>query len=378
MLVTGIDRGAKAKILVVDDLAMNRELLTEILGDTYEIHQAENGRQAVNILVKESHSFACMLLDIIMPEMNGYEVLEWVKENQILNYLPVVVISSDDRNESIAKAFALGAREYISRPFDFTIVRRRVENMIELFGRQRNLASLVVDGMMQNRNTKDVMFDTLSAMVEFRNNESGQHVQNIRRITGLLLKELVKRTDKYALDDKTIDLIVTASSMHDIGKISIPDRILNKPGKLTDEEFEIMKTHTTTGARMLENGGHMDSTLIQMAYKICRWHHERWDGNGYPDGLKGDEIPISAQAVSLADVYDALTAERVYKPPFSPEKSLSMITNNECGVFNPLLIDALLAVKDELANQPAPNRFLASQTERELQKMVWQLMNNNS
>ena len=291
-----------------------------------------------------------MLLDIIMPEMDGFEVLDYMAEHHWIDDIPVIMISSEDSTSSIRKAYEFGVSDYISRPFDSRVVYQRVFNTIKLYAKQRRLISLVSDQMYEKDKNNRMMISILSQIVEFRNGESGSHVVNIKRITELLLDRLPMRTNKYTVSGTEQLLIPMAAALHDIGKIGIDDKILNKPGRLTKEEFEIMKTHSAIGANMLESLEQFrDEPLLKIAHDICRWHHERYDGRGYPDGLKGDEIPISAQIVSVADVYDALVSERVYKKAYSHEKAMALILNGECGTFNPVLVECLKDIQNELA-----------------------------
>ena len=338
----------KPKILIADDSAMNRAILVEMLGDGYDVIEAENGREAVRAL-QSAPEIDLLLLDIMMPEMDGFEVLEQMKRYGWIEDIPVVMISAENGSAYVERAYDLGATDFISRPFDMAIVRRRVTNTLMLYTKQKQLVSLVARQVHENQKNNNLMIGILSHIVEFRNGESGLHVLHIHTATELILNHLVKKTDKYKLSAADIAMIGTASSLHDIGKINIPEEILNKPGRLTKEEFEIMKTHTTIGAHMLENlPFQQEEPLIKVCYEICRWHHERWDGRGYPDGLKGEEIPIAAQVVALADVYDALTSERCYKKAFDHDTAVRMILNDECGVFNPLLKECLTEVADDL------------------------------
>ncbi len=330
------------KILIVDDFAINRDILKAILEDEYDICEAENGKEAIAAINKFETEIDLVLLDIIMPEMDGIEVLKVMSTNGWINDIPVIIMSSEDSSETIGKAYDLGAADYMRRPFDWFIVRRRCMNVINLYSKQKKLAGLFADQYYEREKDSRLMIDILAHIVEFRNNESGMHVVHVQRYTEILLRELAKITDEYNLDNEKISLITKTAALHDVGKICIPDEILNKPGRFTDEEFQIMKSHSAVGAQMLADlPFHKDEPLVKMAYAIARWHHERWDGRGYPDGLKGNDIPIEAQAVSLADVYDALTAERCYKKAFSHDTALEMITKGECGQFNPLLITCL-------------------------------------
>lgn len=339
----------KQQILIVDDSEINREILKEILKEDYRILEAANGEECLEQLERYGTGISLVLLDIVMPEMDGFEVLAAMNQNHWIEDIPVIMISSEDSDSYIRRAYEMGVSDYISRPFDAKIVYQRVLNMIKLYAKQRRLIHLVTRQIYEKERNNRMLIGILSQIVEFRNGESGLHVIHINLITQLLLEQLVKKTGKYQLSWEDRFLIATASALHDIGKIGIDEKILNKPGKLTKEEFEIMKTHTLIGAQMLDNlDMYRNEKLLKLAYEICRWHHERYDGKGYPDGLVGEEIPISAQVVSLADVYDALVSERVYKKAFSHEKALEMIQNGECGTFNPLLLRCMTEAQDKL------------------------------
>ena len=342
----------KPTILLVDDAMMNRMVLTGILGEDYHILEAGNGERCLELLRANAGQIALVLLDINMPVMDGFEVLRTMNTNHTIEDVPVIMISSDDSEEAIRKAYELGASDYVNRPFDAKIVYRRVANTIKLYAKQRRLVQMVSDQIRAREKNTDVLVGVLSQIVEFRNGESGSHVRHIRVITETLLHRLMELTDRYELTPEQQDNIALASALHDIGKIGIDEAILNKPGKLTAEEFAVIKTHSMLGAEMLQKTeSFADQPLLQTAYEIARWHHERWDGRGYPDGLKGDDIPISAQLVSMADVYDALTSERCYKKAFPHETAVQMITNGECGAFNPLLTQCLLDVQGELKQE---------------------------
>lgn len=336
-------------ILIVDDSELNRTLLSEMLKDDFRILEASNGRECLDALEQYGMGISLVLLDINMPVMDGFEVLVQMNRNHWIEDIPVVMISSDDTESNIKRAYDMGVSDYIRRPFDAQIVFRRVFNTIKLYAKQRRLITLVTDQIDEKEKNNQIMIRILSQIVEFRNGESGLHVEHINILTGLLLERLVQKTDHYDLTWSDQYMITLASALHDIGKIGIDDKILNKPGRLTKEEFEIMKSHTLIGASILENLGlYQEEPLIKTAYQICRWHHERYDGKGYPDGLRGDEIPISAQVVSVADVYDALVNERVYKKAITHEKAIEMILNGECGVFNPILLECLVDIKDKI------------------------------
>ena len=341
----------KQKILIVDDSEMNRAILTGILDNDYDFLEAENGLQALDVL-RAHRDISLVLLDIVMPELDGFGVLSAMNEQHWIDQTPVIMISAESDSMLVERAYQLGATDYISRPFDKSVVRRRVINTLMLYGKQKHLMRMITEQVYRREKSNRLMTGILSHIVEFRNAESGLHVQHIQTVSELLLRQLARKTDRYALTEDDIALISTASALHDIGKISIPDSILNKPGKLTAEEFEVVKTHAAVGASILQNlPMTQDEPLIQVAYQICRWHHERYDGHGYPDGLVGDQIPITAQVVSLADVYDALTGERCYKKAYPHETAVRMIQNGECGVFNPLLIECLLDIQDQLQRE---------------------------
>ena len=338
----------KTKIMIVDDAEMNREILMAILGDEYEYVQAENGRQAIHIL-QQDMNIDLMLLDINMPEMNGFQVLDRMNTFHWINDIHVIMISSEEKKDVIERAYILGAEDYIRRPFDAFIVRRRVQNILNLYANQKRLMQMVADQIYEKEENNNLLIGILSHVVEFRNSESGEHILHIRTATELLLRRLVQKTDEYHLSESDIVMITTASALHDIGKISIPESILNKPGKLTREEFSIIKTHTTIGADIINQmTTKMEKPLLRIAGEICRWHHERWDGHGYPDGLIGEQIPIAAQVVALADVYDALTSKRCYKDAYDHETALDMILAGECGAFNPLLLKCLQEIAPRL------------------------------
>ena len=340
------------QLLVVDDSEMNREILKEILGKEYQILEACDGEEALKMLEQYGTEISLVLLDIIMPKMDGFEVLAYMNRDKWIEDIPVIMISSEGSESYIRRAYELGASDYISRPFDAKVVYQRVIDMIKLYAKQRRLIHLVTDQIYEKEKNNRMMTGILSQIVEFRNGESGLHVLHINILTQLLLEKLTRKSENYVLSWSQQHMIATASALHDIGKIGIDEKILNKPGKLTKEEFEAMKQHTIIGARMLDRlEMYHDEEMMKYAYEICRWHHERYDGKGYPDGLKGEEIPISAQVVSLADVYDALVSDRVYKKAYSHEKAMEMILNGECGMFNPLLLECLVEIQDKVRKE---------------------------
>ena len=331
----------RQKILIVDDSKFNRDILKEILGETYNYLEAENGNQAIQ-MIGENIGIDLMLLDINMPQMNGFEVLKIMKRSQCIEETPVIMISSEESVDTMREAYEMGITDYITRPFDSVIVKKRVQNTLSLYANQNNLVNVVVDQIYEKEENNNIMIRILSSILGSRNSESREHILHIKTATEMMLRQLIKITDVYHLTEADIALITTASSLHDIGKIYIPEEILNKPGRLTDEEFKIMKTHSKLGADIIQDI-HLpqEKPLVHTAWEICRWHHERWDGKGYPDGLKGEEIPISAQVVSIADVYDALTSERCYKKAFDHDTAIKMILDGQCGQFNPILLKCL-------------------------------------
>lgn len=341
----------KPLVLIVDDSEMNRAILSEMLKDEYCILEADHGRAALDMVDRYGDELSLVLLDIVMPGVSGFEVLADLSRRSVSDNLPVIMISSEDSDDMVLRAYELGASDYINRPFDSRVVRRRVSNTIRLYAKQRRLTNLLSQQYNERVKNSRMLIDIMAGVMELRNGESGRHVTNIEKLTELLLGCLVRRSDTISLDNEERSTIALASALHDIGKMSIDDAILNKPGRLTPEEFEIMKTHTTIGADMLLELGrhHVGNALVEYAYQIARWHHERWDGKGYPDGLKGNQIPIAAQVVSVADVYDALTSVRVYKDAIPHKEAIQMILDGKCGEFNPLLLDCLLEVQDRIA-----------------------------
>ena len=300
--------------------------------------------------MEENPEIDLMLLDINMPQMNGFGVLEWMNRFQWIDETPVIMISSEESVDTMRKAYEMGITDYITRPFDSVIVKKRVQNTLALYANQKRLVNVVVDQVYEKEENNNIMIGILSNVLGFRNSESSEHILHIRTATEMMLRQLVKTTDAYHLTETDIAIITTASSLHDIGKIRIPEEILNKPGRLTDEEFKIMKTHSVIGASMIWDMHFLqDHPLVHTAWEICRWHHERWDGKGYPDGLKGEEIPISAQVVAIVDVYDALTSERCYKKAFDHDTAIQMILDGQCGQFNPILLKCLKELSLQLS-----------------------------
>lgn len=368
----------KQQILIVDDSEMNRAILTEMLKSEYKILEACNGEECLNMIQQYGTGISIVLLDIVMSKVDGFQVLSVMNRNHWIEDIPVVMISSEDSESYIRRAYEMGVSDYISRPFDAKIVYQRVSNTIKLYAKQRRLITLITDQIYEKEKNNRMMIGILSQIVEFRNGESGLHVQNINILTGMLIERLVQKTDKCNITWAEGVIITTASALHDIGKIGIDEKILNKPGKLTDEEFEIMKTHTVIGASILEDlDVYRNEELVKTARDICRWHHERYDGKGYPDGLKGDEIPISAQVVSLADVYDALVSKRVYKKSFTHEQAMKMILNGECGQFNPILLECLVDIQGRIKEEMSYGLDEREQKQRNMSMQTPKMLGNN-
>lgn len=368
----------KAKILVADDSEMNRAILADILEDEYEIMEAENGVEAVAMLQKHGDEISLLLLDVVMPKMDGFDVLTVMNQQHWIDDIPVIIISAETTPKYVERGYDLGVTDFISRPFDALIVYRRVINTILLYDKQKKLVSMVENQIYEKERRSNILVDILSHSVEFRNGESGLHVLHVRVLTEMFCHYLNQRSEQYKMSPTDISMISTASALHDIGKLAVPEAILNKPGKLTDEEFEVMKTHTTAGAEMLANLPiYQNEPLVKLTYQICRWHHERYDGKGYPDGLKGDEIPIAAQVVALADVYDALTSERVYKPPYSHDQAVEMILDGQCGTFNPLLTECLRDMGDSLPEELKRRNGGAPSAENDIRDMTQELLQHD-
>lgn len=346
-------------ILVVDDIELNRAILCEMFQAQYAILEASNGQEALDLIEQYEEQITIILLDVVMPVMDGIEVLHRLRSTGRIKKIPVILITAENNESTALEGYTIGVSDIVNKPFNPEIVIRRVENIVELHDHRRNLEERLEEQYETLRRQEEkikqannFVIDTLSTVVEFRDNESGSHVRNIRRITKNLLTSLSNQYEEYFYSQERISMIADAAALHDIGKIVIPDAVLLKSGKLTPEEFEIMKTHTVRGCEILEKLGY-DKTedYYRYCYEICRHHHERWDGKGYPDGLAGEDIPLCAQVVSLADVYEALTSKRVYKDAYSEEKAVSMILNGECGCFNPRLLDCFMSVIDSLSEE---------------------------
>ena len=357
------------KILIVDDVDINREILRSTLEDEYTILEAENGKQALEIVDQEAKNMAAILLDLVMPEMDGTQVLEELNRREVIGKVPVLVISGDHTVEVQKKCFELGISDFIAKPFNNAIIKQRVKNTAEFFDYKLKLEDKVAEQtnvlrkayrtlQIQAEHLKkknQQIIEMLGTVVEYRSTESGEHIQRVKGYTRILAEAVMEDYPEYELTKEKIDIIESVSALHDIGKIAIPDRILLKPGRLTSEEFEYMKSHTIRGCELLDSiKEDWNDDTMKYAYEICRHHHERYDGKGYPDGLVGDEIPICAQLVSVADVYDALVNERCYKDAFSKEDAYRMIITGECGVFSPKLMESFRKVRpafEKLANK---------------------------
>ena len=338
-------------VLIVDDSPMNRDILSEILSDDFEVLEASNGAECLEILDARGPELSILLLDIVMPDMDGFDVLSRMAAQGLLEDLPVVMISSEDSAQTVRRAYELGASDYISRPFDARIVHRRVTNITRLYARQRRLRAMVSQQFYDREKNDQILFGILSQVMEVRYGESSHHIPRVQRITGILLERLCQKTDRYNLTGADRRLIVTAAALHDIGRMAIDARILNAPDP-TPEQKAILRTHTILGAQMLENlSQYQDEPLVKFALQICRWHHERWDGSGFPDGLKGDSIPIAAQVVALADAYDSLVGKGDKHLALPQAQAIAELEAGTYGAFNPLLLECLRDVKDRLAEE---------------------------
>lgn len=337
------------KILIIDDSEKNRGELTEMLEREFDVINASDAKQGIEMINKYGEDIALLLLEVKICGMSGFEVLTYMKHSGITENIPVIMISDEKSESFIRRAYDLGAVDYIGRPFDFQTVYTRVLNTIKLYAKQRRLEKLVARNMVEKEKNNRMLIGVLEQVIEYRNGESGIHVSHIKILTEMLLDKLMQKTDKYNLSWSQRMMIITSSALHDIGKVGIEEKIINKTEKLTEEESNEMKMHTLIGAGMIENlDEYKDEELMQIAYGICRGHHERYDGKGYPDGLKGDDIPIGAQVVALADEYDRLVMGRPNKKSVSHEQAVNMIKDRECGKFNPILVECFLEISDEI------------------------------
>lgn len=343
-------------ILIVDDAELNRELLCQLFEQEYTVFQAADGLEALALLEAHREDLRIVLLDVVMPVMDGFGVLERMCDSGFLGKIPVVLITGDNSLSVAKRGYEYGTADIITKPFEPDIVRRRVKNIIDLYQHKNRLEHLVdlqtkeiEKQKMRIKEYDNFLIDTLSTVVEFRSLESGQHIQRIRMFTKAMLNCMLRRDKNLHISKERVDIISSASALHDVGKIAIPDSILLKPGRLTADEFEVMKTHTIKGCGILESmRGIYPREFFQISYDICRSHHERWDGGGYPDGLKGTQIPLAAQVVSIVDVYDALVSERCYKEAYSAQEAQKMILDGQCGIFSPKLLEHFLAASEEI------------------------------
>ncbi len=337
------------KILIVDDVELNRAILSETFSDSYTILEAENGIEALKLVEANKEDLAAILLDLIMPELDGMGVLEELNRQDLIMRIPVFLITAENSWDVLQHAYDLGVKDIIEKPFVSYFIKRRITNMLRLDNILKTQDIVISEQVRQIERLNHSLIEALATATEFRDCESGEHIKRMQQLTLLLCRYASREFPEFGLEEKELPLIAEAAVMHDIGKIAIPDSILNKPGRLTPEEFAEMKKHTIKGCELLETIPYLDETeMYHYAYDICRWHHERCDGKGYPDGLKGDEIPVWAQVVSLADVYDALVSPRVYKAAYSHEKAREMILNGECGTFSPKILQCLKACGDAM------------------------------
>ena len=362
----------RRKILITDDSEINRMILIEMLEKDYEIIEAGDGEEALTILKTQGDSIDLLLLDCIMPKMDGFAVLAEMDRLWWKVDIPVIMISAENDQEFIVRAYKLGAVDYITRPFNSVIVRHKVDGIMRMHIHEKNMVELASSQIIEKHQNNNMMIHILSGIVEFRNGESGQHILNVQTLTEMFMRELLNITDEYRITEDDMNLIPKAAALHDIGKISVPSSILNKPGALSSSEFTVMKAHTTEGYTILRSiEAYKDDPLIMMASAVCRWHHERYDGRGYPDGIAGDDIPIAAQLVSLADVYDALTSERCYKKAYPHDMTVSMILRGECGKFNPVLIECFKNLADDI-----PERLSNASSERAYKETIQRIIEN--
>ena len=339
---------AKGTVLIVDDSALNREILVSILKNEYELVEAADGEECIEKLNEYGTRISVVLLDLVMPNLNGFDVLDYMNKKDLIGEIPVITITGDESLDTVRVAYEMGVSDYITRPFDAKVVYRRVSNTIKVYSRQKRLIYELKNQMREKEKNRDMMIEILCRIIERRGGYTGNHASHITEFTRILLEKLVSAKKDCGVDAKDIPVISTAAAFHDLGKISIAREIIDKKGKLTAEEFEIIKTHTSAGEEMLlDLADFEDEPLVYYARQICRSHHERYDGKGYPDGLKGDEIPVAAQVVAICDVYDALISERPYKRAYSHEEAVKMIKNGECGAFNPVIIECF----DECADK---------------------------
>lgn len=340
----------RQSVLIVDDSELNRKMLGQMLGSRFDIAEAASGEACLQLLEQNATGISIVLLDIHMPGIDGFTVLEEMNQKNLLEQIPVIMISSEDTVDAVRRAFDLGASDYISRPFDAKVVYQRIINTIQLYAKQRRLSAMAADLAFEKERASRMMISILSQVVEKRNGESRDHVQRVAQLTSMLLAGLAQKTDRYPLTREMRRTIATAAALHDIGKMEICEDLLHKEGPLTEAERRTLQSHTLLGAQMLEEQPECrDDAFARTAYNICRWHHERYDGGGYPDGLQGEQIPIEAQVVGLADVYERLVSRPVDGHARTHSEVVQMICTGVCGAFNPLLLDCLQDMEVEIA-----------------------------
>lgn len=340
----------RQSVLIVDDSELNRKMLGQMLGSRFDIAEAASGEACLQLLEQNATGISIVLLDIHMPGIDGFTVLEEMNQKNLLEQIPVIMISSEDTVDAVRRAFDLGASDYISRPFDAKVVYQRIINTIQLYAKQRRLSAMAADLAFEKERASRMMIGILSQVVEKRNGESRDHVQRVAQLTSMLLAGLAQKTDRYPLTREMRRTIATAAALHDIGKMEIREDLLHKEGPLTEAERRTLQSHTLLGAQMLEEQPECrDDAFARTAYNICRWHHERYDGGGYPDGLQGEQIPIEAQVVGLADVYERLVSRPVDGHARTHSEVVQMICTGVCGAFNPLLLDCLQDMEAEIA-----------------------------
>ncbi len=359
----------KKTILIADDAEINRDILRVIFEEQFHILEAEDGEQAIEFLDASHEEIVLLFLDLMMPKKTGLQVMEHMKEKGYIKTIPVIMITGEATAETDVKAYEYGASDIIYKPFNEKVVMRRTINIMELFETRINMERMLkertdalIEAQKKIEKNNEFLINALSSVVEFRSLESGEHVKRVKRFTRILMNYMMKFHPEYGLVKDQVDLIVNASALHDIGKITIPDSILLKPDKLTPAEFEEMKKHTTNGCEILENFRQEESEFYRYCYDICRYHHERYDGNGYPDGLVGEEIPIWAQVVSIVDVYDALVSKRVYKVAYAANEAVRMIHSGECGVFSPKVMECFDLAKEDLIQMAEVAPFIDNNT----------------
>lgn len=342
-------------ILIADDQEINREILKVIFEEQYQILEAPDGEHAISILKERNQEIILLFLDLLMPKKSGMDVLEFMKQKGYMDTIPVIMITGESTDASDERAYEYGVSDIIYKPFSPKVVMRRTMNLIELFAHRIDIETQLEERTRELRESKEkleksneFLIHALSSVIEYRSLESGEHIHRVQYLTKILLSHLRKYFPQYAITKEQAKSIVDASALHDLGKIAIPDSILLKPDRLTNDEYEEMKKHTIYGCELLNEFKQVDTEFYRFCYDICRYHHERYDGSGYPDKLSGDQIPIWAQIVSIADVFDALVTERVYKKPFAAEEAIRMIQDGECGVFSDEILECFRLAKYEL------------------------------